>query len=465
MNHLSVAMCLAVFVSSVSAAQPPSVGLPRVALELFPSAAREAIAPAYREAEMKPLDASAVGALAMVLHAWEQWDAAHQAYGVAQSLAPRTFEWHYLDALVLQRLARYSETADQLRRATTLSPDYLPAGVKLAEALFEAGALVKSRVAFETLARNAATEPMGQFGLGRAAASEGRHEKAVEHFRRAIALFPSWGAAHYALALSYRALGRPADAQQALAQHAQHGPQWPALDDPVLAGVAAVRDDARATLRRGIALADAGDLRGAIEAHESALARDPALAPAHINLISLYGRTGQWAQAEGHYKSLLALNTEIGNAHYDFGVLLGLQQRWDDAIAAYQRALATNPHHARAHNNYGEALERTQDHHGALEQYRRAVGDEPGLRIARFNLARMLVAAGKTDEAIGELEKLIEPRDAETPRYLFGLAAAHMRAGRRAEAVKWASEAQRLAADQGQSELAAAIHRDLVRLK
>ena len=41
-----------------------------------------------------------------------------------------------------------------------------------------------------------------------------------------------------------------------------------------------------------------GDLAGAIDAHEAALARNPSLAQAHANLISLYGRTGQWAKAE-----------------------------------------------------------------------------------------------------------------------------------------------------------------------
>ena len=73
----------------------------------------------------------------------------------------------------------------------------------------------------------------------------------------------------------------------------------------------------------------------------------------------------------------------------------------------------------------------------------------------------MLVAQSRFDDAISELQKLSEPRDAETPRYMFALAAAHIRAGHRDEGRKWAEEARQLALAFGQTELAASIERDL----
>ena len=77
----------------------------------------------------------------------------------------------------------------------------------------------------------------------------------------------------------------------------------------------------------------------------------------------------------------------------------------------------------------------------------------------------MLVADARFDEAIVELAKLTEPRDAETPRYLFALAAAHVRAGHRSEGLTWATEARRLALEYGQTALAASIERDLATIK
>jgi tetratricopeptide (TPR) repeat protein len=451
------------FVLVAAQATPPPI--PTLAFDTFPPAARDAVARAHGDAVRRPADPAAAGALARTLHAWELWGAAHDAYARAQALAPDVFEWHYLDAVVLQRLARHTDAAARLQQALHASPGYLPARVKLAEALLDAGDLEPAARAFDALRQEAAAGPAAALGLGRIAAAEGRHADAVAHLERAVTLFPEWGAAYYALALSYRTLGRRDEAQRALDRHAQYGARWPAIDDPVLATVLSLRDDAETSLQRGLKLADAGDLAGAIAAHEAALARDPAIAQAHVNLISLYGRTGQWVKGEEHYRAAVALGFNLDQAHYDYGVMLGLQEKWAPAEAAYRQALAVNPHYAQASNNLGQLLERAPRLDAAAAAYRQAVESRPTFRLARFNLGRMLLALGRADEAIVELEQLTEPRDAEAPRYLFALAAAHVRAGHRDAAVKWATDARQLALEHGQTELAAAIERDLARLK
>jgi tetratricopeptide (TPR) repeat protein len=467
------ALALTLVSSLAHAAQVAGPALPRLALDAYPAAARDAISRAHRDASARPDDSAAVGALARVLHAWEQWDAAHAAYARAEALAPKAFDWHYLDAIVLQRLARQAEAADCLRQALAVAANYTPARVKLAEALFEAGDLDTSERLFDELTRRPdpsgpgglSAEPAAQFGLGRIAAARGNHAAAVAHLQRAVELFPEWGAAYYALALSYRALGRTDYAQRALERYRQYGARWPAIDDPVAATVAALRDDAMANVRRGVRLAEAGDLDGAIAAHEAALAQNPSLAEAHANLISLYGRARNWARAEEHYRAVVALGVNLGTAHYDYGVLLEMQEKWDLAAGAYRQAIAVNPLHAEAHNNLGQILERQRQFEAAADEYRRASESQPAFRFARFNLGRMLIALGRNTEAIAELEKITEPRDAEAARCLFALSTAHVRAGHRDEGVRWAIEARRVALEHGQQELAAAIARDLASLK
>ena len=438
--------------------------LPRLALDTFPTAARTAIERANRDAAAHPADAQVVGALGRVLHAWELWGAAHEAYARAQALAPRTFEWQYLDAIVLQRLARPADAARRLKEALAVSPDYLPAKLRLAEALLDAGDLDESERLFSQLT-DPACEPAVQFGLGRIAAVHGRHEEAVRHLERAVALFPEFAAAHYALALSYRALGRRDDARTALERHARYGALWPSLPDPALEAVTSLREDAAAMLQRGIKLGDAGDIEGAIAAHEAALAADPSLAQAHANLISLYGRAHNWQKAEEHYRAVVASGVSVADAEYDYGVLLGMQEKWELAADAYGRAIARNPQHAQAHNNLGQMRERERKLEDALAEYRRAVDAQPTLRIARFNEGRMLIALGRNDEAIASLQNLTDPRDAEAPRYLFALSAAHFRAGHKDEALRWATEARQLALRYGDTELAAAIERNLASIK
>jgi tetratricopeptide (TPR) repeat protein len=446
-----------------SGAQPPP--LPELALASYPPAAREALSRAYAEAATHPSDPEKVGAFARTLHAWEQWEAAHQAYTRAQALAPQALDWFYLDAVVLQRLVRHAEAAERLRAAVKINPDYLPARLKLAEALLEAGDLQESARMFEELTGAPVLEAAARVGLGRIAAMEGRHDAAIAHLERAVELFPQLGSAYYALARSYRAVGRTDAVRTAMEQHKQYGPRWPALDDPVLGSVTALRADARTILASGVARAGAGDVAGAIALHEQALRLDPSLVQIHANLLSLYGRVGNWAKAEEQYRAALAAGSNNADLHYDYGVIQAMQQDWDAAEAAYRRAIASNALHANAHNNLGQLLERKRDLEGAAAEYRLAAEAQPSLRLARFNLGRMLIGLGRMQEAIAELEKIQHPRDGESPKYVFALATALVRAGRREEGIRLAGEARRLATELGQTDLAAAIAKQLEGVK
>ncbi len=450
---------------AVSTVGQSAAMLPALPLDTYLPAMREVVGRAYRDAESHPSDAARTGSLGRLLQAWEQWGAAHDAYTRAAGLAPATFEWRYLDACVLARLARPAEAAAQFKEALAIRPDYLPARAKLADALLESGQLDESRRMFTGLLSEPVAEPQAVFGLGRLAAAEGRHAEAVTKFERALALFPEWGAANYSLALSLRALGRRDEAQRALEQHAQYGPRWPAIEDPVLAGVADVRTDPAARMRRGQRLADDGDLKGAIAEYEAAAAANPSLSLAHASLVKLYGATRNWAQAESHYRAALALGSDLAELHYNHGVLLGLQEQWDAAADAYRQAIAINPLYAEAHNNLGQILERNRQPGEALDAYRRAVDSRPTFRLARFNTGRMLIALARAPEAVTVLEPIVEPNDAESARYVFALSVACIRSGNKDAGIAWAAEARRRAAAFGQQDLAAAIDRELASIK
>ena len=350
--------------------------MPPLPLDTYSAQMREVVSAAERHARHEPSNAQAAGALGEALHAWDQWEFAHGAYSRAAALAPDVFAWHYLDACVLQRLGRHTEAVGRLQNALAITPDYLPARVKLAEALLETGALDESRRAFEALVSVPAAESAARFGLGRIAAASGRQEDAIASFERAIALYPEWGAAHYALALSLRAVGRREEAQRALERHARYGTRWPPLADPVLSSVLDLRDDAASMLRRAEELAGSGDLQGAIAANEAALRRDPSLAVAHERLLTQYGRIQDWDNAERHYKAAMQIGSNLADIQYDYGVLLQMQGKWDLAGSAYRSACEINPRHAQAHNNLGQILERTRNFEAALDEVP-ACGGEP----------------------------------------------------------------------------------------
>ena len=190
-----------------------------------------------------------------------------------------------------------------------------------------------------------------------------------------------------------------------------------------------------------------------------------AAAQARANLISLYGQAGRFADAERHYKAVVEIGYNLDEAHYNYGVLLGLQKRWTEAEEAFRQAIAVNPLHAQARNNLGQMLEARGLVAEALAEYRQGTAADPALRIARYNLGRMLLAEKRPQEAMAEFERLREPADAESPRYLYALALANIQSGNRERGVAIAREARARAAEFGQSGLVAAIDRDLATLK
>jgi tetratricopeptide (TPR) repeat protein len=449
-----ISLALALLVAR-PAAQTPA--LPRLPLSAYATETRDAVEPMLRAAAARPTDASAAGALGRTLQAWQQWHAAHEAFRRAQTLEPGAFDWFYLDGLVLQRLARHAEAAEDFRRALAVTPDYLPAQVKYAESLLKSGDLTESERVFDALLEDPLAETFARFGLGRIAATQGSHDAAVTHLQRAVALFPEWGEAHYALAMSYQALRRREEATTALALHGRFGNTVPVLDDPVLAGTAAVRDDAAASLERGIRLKQTGDLEGAIAAHEAAVVRNPGYAQAHANLISLYTEVRNWAQVEEHYQAVVSLGFGLAGANLDYGHAQELQGRWPQAEAAYRRAIAINPEHTGAHIRLGRALERQKNLEAAAAEFRLAVASRPTDRVARYDLGRMLMALGRPREAISEFERTLEPRDEMTPQCLLGLAVALALAGQPQEAARRFDDAKGLAIKYEQTDVVRTI--------
>jgi len=456
---MTTAILLALLLSQAPAADPLAV--PSLPLDTLPAAARERVAAAYQRATTAPASADASGSVAMLLHSYDQFGLAEAWYRRAARLDSAAFDWAYLLGVVQAERGHQEDAARSLRDAVERRPRDVPARLRLADLLLARGDLDASAALYEELVKEYPDLPQAHHGAGRVEAARGHPAAAAERFRRATDLFTGYGAAHYALGLAYRDLARADDARAALQLYEAHRMEAPPLDDPVLARVRQLKTGPLARLAEGVRLGKEGDLEGARREHEAALVADPSLAQAHANLISLYGRLGRPDKAEEHYKASVALSPGLAEAHYDYGVLLVQQQRTREAAQAFERALAINPNYAAAHNNLGNMLEAEGRGAEAESHYRAAIANDPTYRLARFNLGRTLVAQQKPAEAVAELEKTLVPEDDETPRYLYALAAAWVRAGDRAKGLQYGRQAQEKATARGQTDLAATIARDL----
>ncbi len=453
----------------MQASAPP---LPALAVDAYPEQARRDILAAHEAAEAAPGDASRVGHLALVLHAWEEFDAATKAYARAQALSPQDVDWWYLGAILASRRGLHDEAARQFRKAHDIRPADALIALRLADASLEAGRPEDAARLYDALATRPEAAPAAFYGLGRVRQLAGDADGARQAFERATSLYPNFGAAHYALAQLQRRARDTAAARMSLQRQQQCLACWPMPPDPWRERLDAVRNDAAALLRRGVALgshtAQASSDTAAAEAirlHEAAVADDPLLGQAHVNLVQLYTRTGNLTLAERHYQAARDLPGYEAEAHTAWGWSLLQQRRADEALRVLDEAVRLAPTSVPAQHGRGFALELLERPADAVDAYTRALAGAPTDKDIRFNLARALVRSNRLDEAVTHLERLREPEDANTPRHVFSLAVAHVRRGDIATGIRVAEEALTMARRYGQTDLVQSIERDLASLK
>ena len=427
----------------------------------FLPAIRVQIEQAEQEAKAHPRDAQAAGALAMTLHAYQQYDAAARAYSRAHLLDPRNFDWLYLFGAVQMELGAFDAAVKLFQSALRLRPDDLPANLRLAQSLAALPSWEEAGALYRRILDRHADCAQAWYGLARVQAARGDHAGAAQSYTKAIDLFPAYGVAHFALAAELRRLGKPAEADQHLGAYSKNVTAEPPLADPLFRRIHELNHGAQAHIQRGTELEKEGRLDEAIREHETALAIDAANVQVHVNLISLYGRTGDSTRAKQHFDVATKLDPGRSDAWYNYGVLLFHEQNLSQAQQAFQHAVQINPGYAEAHNNLGAIHEQQGKLDAAADEFRAAIAAQLNYPLARFHLGRILVNQQKYDEGIQQLQRALTPEDEQTTAYLYALGAAYARAGDREHARQYIRKAHDAAVARGQSKLLASIDRDL----
>ena len=123
---------------------------------------------------------------------------------------------------------------------------------------------------------------------------------------------------------------------------------------------------------------EADDAAAAMAAYRRALAIDPDLADAHLNLGRLLHEGGDPACAETHYRRALAIDPGDALAAYNLGVALQDRQQPREAAEAYEQAIALDPTLADAHFNLSGIFEQLGEKAAAfrhLRTYRSLTGN------------------------------------------------------------------------------------------
>jgi predicted CXXCH cytochrome family protein len=205
--------------------------------------------------------------------------------------------------------------------------------------------------------------------LAAAAAAIGKLAQAGQALEQAVTLRPNDGDAFSDLGNVYLRQDRVDEAQQAL-QHAL------AIDP----------NSPRANNTMGLAALKKGDADAAEHHFREAIRIQPDLAEGRKNLGNLLASRKAYAEAGYHFEKAIRTNPSDADAHQNFGLVLALTRAYPKAAAELQTALRLNPRLAEAHTDLGDVLAAMGRIDEAAQEYRMAIQVDPTDAHARRGL-------------------------------------------------------------------------------
>lgn len=149
----------------------------------------------------------------------------------------------------------------------------------------------------------------------------------------------------------------------------------------------------------GLADAQQGNLEQAVVSLRTATLLAPINASFHFNLALAYKGLGQIDQAEASYREAIQQNDDFHEAYVNLGTLLVEQHKAGEAKVLLKKRLDRCDAASDVHYNLANLLRDSEDPLEAIHHYSRAIELSPDLVNARENLAKVLVANERTQDA------------------------------------------------------------------
>jgi len=239
-------------------------------------------------------------------------------YERAKVSRPKLAEAEFAAGFALQRLGRVPEAEKRYRRAIALRPDFAAAWMNLGCLLRELGRDVYAEAALRRAVELRPDLIAGWVNLALLERERGRLDQAEAHLQHALKLDPEQVDTHVAWAQFCAGRKDFAGAwgwvRWAVARDEENGEAWNMMgillhtdlrfDEAVTAFARAEElGSLPATSNRGNSLLDLGRVNEALEAHETAVERDPNHAGAKYNLALTRLRLGDWARGWADYEA------------------------------------------------------------------------------------------------------------------------------------------------------------------
>ena len=344
----------------------------------------------------------AYGLMGQVYQAYALTASAEPSYLNAHRLAPDDFRWlHFLGSLGQQE-GRTQEAITYYQRAVQLRSDDLAAQVYLGNLYLQQNQLEPARTSFKAALAINANCAAAWYGFGQLSLASQNYGEAAKQLEQALRLSPETNRIHYALALAYRGLG---EIEKARAHLQQQGPVGVRVADPLLDGLPELIKGERLPLVRGRMAFDALRFADAATEFRKAVAAQPASLTARVNLGSALAELGDVDGAIEQFQEALRIEPKNLAAHYNLSLLFAKQNQPGQAIAHLRVVLDMNDRDVEARWRLAQELLKASRRQEALAELARVIADDPNNEDALLTRAKILSGNRQYAQALSELEK------------------------------------------------------------
>jgi len=166
---------------------------------------------------------------------------------------------------------------------------------------------------------------------------------------------------------------------------------------------------AYAASNRGVALLEQFDYPAAADAFRQALAIEPSLGIAHLDVAIALLYAGDTAAAAPQARTAAAALPAAPQPPYVLGLIARADNRGDDAEAAFRRVLQIDSSDAGANVNLGQLLLQSRRYTDAIGAFRAAVNAEPYNATAAYGLATALMRSGDAAASQAQMKAFQTP--------------------------------------------------------
>jgi protein O-mannosyl-transferase len=166
----------------------------------------------------------------------------------------------------------------------------------------------------------------------------------------------------------------------------------------------------------GCALLGYGDFKGAIANLEESVRLDPGESIAHDDLGSAYQSDNRLKDAAREYRKAIELKEDSASPHEGLGTVLSAWHQYAEARKEFNRALEIEPLASMTYFNLARLCDDLHEYDQSLWYARRGLEIDPKDVECQRQIAHVLAAQGRIDEALAAFEKVavMAPADLES---------------------------------------------------